>query len=115
MTGKSIKIASIAIIATALSFSGCQSSTSSWRTPSWFPHREKAFAYAAPVDTPQLASNVVATQNSQGTATPLPPRDPYAAGADATIAESTQSSAAPGSPDSGRRSSSTCTSGCCSR
>lgn len=105
--------------------SGCQSANYGLLSLSWWHRRDNAFAYAAPNppaqsaiaapggSVPRVASNA-ASSNPQAKAISSPSPDPYAAGADATMAASSRSDSAESGPRS-NDSRSTCASGCCSR
>ena len=127
MSGKTLKTAFILILLITPALSGCQDMIYWMPSLSWFHRRDKAFAYAAPPSlpqptvaasvgsVPQSAANTANAShvNTTGSSTP----DPYAEGADQTIAESARASSGSGAadPGCGSRGRSTCSSGCCSR
>jgi len=125
MSRKTLKQMQFLMLVIAPILSGCARD----RLPSlsWHPWRDKGFAYAPPsglppsaeatasVSAPQVAANTAAGPPMSVTGSPAP--DPYAAGADQTIAESGRASSSLESSDSGYppRGRSSCSSGCCSR
>lgn len=127
MSRKMLKRLPILMLFVTPILSGCQSTR--YRPPSlsWLPWRDKGLAYSAPSGMPQPAdasaggsTSQVAANTAGGSpvnATGSPASDPYAAGADQTIAELARASSGVESSGpgyaSGRQSS--CSSGCCSR
>lgn len=125
MSRTTLKRATLLTLLIAAVVSGCQSTNYGLPSLSWLHRRDEAAAYAAPNPTPQsvidapdgpsqqVPSNV-ASVDPHANATNSPSSDPYAAGADATMAASSRSKSAEAGPRS-YNSRSTCSSGCCSR
>ena len=117
MSRKTIGNVLVVFSLVTIALSGCQSSKARLPFASWMHRRDAAFAYAPPTVPPSATSADSISQGpsndtkpaSQASAANQSAVDPYAAGADATMASRGSFSA------SGSERRPACTSGCCSR